>query len=97
MKKIFSLVLILVLPLVLLCGCGTKSVDYKDYEQRFIFVGGYEPIKSPDDWSVNLYLLVDKETKIIYLYEGHRGGLTPLLDKKGNITYYNGSLEEMEG
>lgn len=95
MKKIFSLVLILALPLVLLCGCGTKSVDYKDYEQRFIFVGKYETIEDPGGYGVCIYLLVDKETKIIYLYD-YDGGMTPLLDKKGNVTYYNGSLEEME-
>ena len=96
-KKILSLLIVLLIPLLVLCGCGTKNKDYKEYEEtRFVFVGEYSEIEDVAGNDISFSLLVDKETKIIYLYisGGYKAGITPLLDKDGNITYYKGSLEE---
>ena len=94
-KKILSLLIVLFIPVLILCGCGTKNKDYKEYSNsRFIFVGKYETIYDGGGNSLHIYLLVDKETRIIYLYTGYDGGITPLLDKNGNVTYYKGNLEE---
>ena len=42
-------------------------------------------------------ILVDKQTRVEYLYYedsySDAGGLTPLLDKNGNISYYEGKIE----
>ena len=39
-------------------------------------------------------LLIDKETKIIYVKYHLSGiGITPLLDSEGNVQYYEGNLE----
>ena len=35
-------------------------------------------------------MLVDKQTRVEYLYHKTYGSITPLLDKKGNISYYKG-------
>ena len=66
----FAIVLIaLLVPMLILCGCGTKNKDYKEYSNsRFIFVGEYEQIETPNGNDAEFYLLVDKETRIIYLY-----------------------------
>lgn len=96
-KKILIVLIVLFVPILILCGCGTKNKDYKEYSNpRFVFVGEYEAIESPNGDSIDFYLLVDKETKIIYLYfdGGYGAGITPLLDKNGNVTYYKGNLEE---
>lgn len=96
-KRILSLLIVLLIPILVLCGCGTKNKDYKEYSNsRFVFVGEYEQIETPNGNNTDFYLLVDKETRIIYLYLTgvERAGITPLLDKNGNVTYYKGNLEE---
>ena len=96
-KKTLIVLIVLLIPILILCGCGTKNKDYKEYSNsRFIFVGEYEQIETPNGNNTDFYLLVDKETRIIYLYlESIEGaGTTPLLDKNGNVTYYKGNLEE---
>ena len=97
-KKIMivALILCLLIPVLLLCGCGTKSSDYKECdEQRFVYVGRYGCIETPSGSGVHIALLVDKETRIIYMcVEGsYKYAITPLLDKNGNVTYYTGSLD----
>lgn len=37
-------------------------------------------------------MLVDKQTRVEYLYHKTCGSVTPLLDRKGNISYYNGKI-----
>ena len=96
-KKLAVFLLALIVPIMALtgCSCVTKNIDYKTYsESRFIFVGKYETIYDGDGNSLHIHLLVDKETRIIYLYTGYDGGITPLLDKNGNVSYYTGSLLE---
>lgn len=93
---IVALILCLLMPVLLFCGCGTKSSDYKVYdEQRFVYVGRYESIETPGGNEIYIELLVDKETRIIYMCVGGYSiyAITPLLDKNGNVTYYTGSLD----
>lgn len=82
-------ILILCACLVIFSGCAKKSSDFKEQENnRFIFIEEY---KSVDDNDGSFFLVVDKETKIIYIYTSE-GGITPLLDSKGEPQKYKGVL-----
>jgi uncharacterized protein YpmB len=82
-------ILILCVCLVIFSGCAKKSSDFKEQENnRFIFIEEY---KSVDDNDGSFFLVVDKETKIIYIYTSE-GGITPLLDSKGEPQKYKGVL-----
>ena len=80
---------ILCVCLVIFSGCAKKSSDFKEQENnRFIFIEKY---KAVDENGNSFYLVVDKETKYIYIYTTE-GGITPLLDSKGEPQKYKGAL-----
>lgn len=82
-------ILILCVCLVIFSGCAKKSSDFKEQENnRFIFIEEY---KAVDENNNSFYLVVDKETKYIYIYT-MAGGITPLLDSKGEPQKYKGAL-----
>lgn len=82
-------ILMLCICLVIFSGCAKKSSDFKEQENnRFIFIEEY---KSVDDDDGSFFLVVDKETRIIYIYTSE-GGITPLLDSKGEPQKYKGVL-----
>ena len=94
MKK---LLLLLLLPVILLAGCGKvpQSDDFTSEENnRFIFVKRYDV--SNDDY---FKILVDKETKVMYLYKVSSGGstyatagLTVMLNPDGTPMLWQGEL-----
>ena len=88
MKK---LLLLLLLPVMLLAGCGdTRSDDYVSVEQdRFVEVKNY--------WSTtgcDYTIVVDKETRVMYLMfrAGYKGGLTVMLNPDGTPMLWEGEL-----
>lgn len=90
-KKILIILLILIMPLCLLSGCIPKIEDYTTVGQnRFIAVKVYKHF----DEGSTIYIMVDKETKIMYmLISGiYRCGITALLDENGNPQKYEGEL-----
>lgn len=88
MKK---LLLLLLLPVMLLGGCGDiKSDDFVSVEQdRFVEVKNY--------WSTtgcDYTIVVDKETRVMYLMfrAGYKGGLTVMLNPDGTPMLWEGEL-----
>ncbi len=74
-----------------------------DEDGRFFFVYVDDRSNYQSDGSIyrSFYILVDRETHIQYLVY-QRGGynvsgiaMTPLLDKDGNVTYYNGKPTDL--
>ena len=81
-----------------ICSCGgpdtTKRFEENvqhTKESRFFVL--YLP---NDQESSDFEILVDKETRVEYLFyrAPYRCGLTPLLDKEGNITFYEGEIKK---
>lgn len=89
-KKLFSLFLILIIPICLLfSGCGTeKSPSYESNTGRFLLV--YSQEKDSD----KIDILVDTKTRVMYLWSrhGYSGGLTIMVDSNGNPMIWEGEL-----
>jgi len=84
------------MPVMLLCGCSTmpNSEDYSEEQNsRFVFVKSY----TADGFKV-VRIMVDKETKVMYMYYGDGGtyggtaGLTALLNADGTPMIWEGEL-----
>ncbi len=89
-KSIIGILLILSIN-----SCGgpdtTKKETVQYTEKSRFFV-----LHLPNDQEVsNFEILVDKETRVQYLFfrDFYQCGLTPLLDKDGNITFYEGEIK----
>ena len=94
-KKLISLLLVLVMPMLVLCGCNSipQNDNYVLQENaRFVYVSEYT-INEKEEFKI----LVDKETRVMYLYyEGYSGhyyaGLTVMLNADGTPMLYEGEL-----
>ena len=94
MKKIIlCILLVFILPICMLfTGCGTPKA--KEYEQvsndRFVIIKEY---RSGEEFYI---ILVDKETKVLYLRftSYYRAGITVMVDSDGNPLLYEGEIEE---
>lgn len=89
-KKLFCLLLILILPILLLSGCDKKS---ENSTSELVAIS-YENI----DRGVTI-IFVHKKTKVMYLYVksgygagGCGAGLTVMLDSDGKPLLYKGEL-----
>ena len=91
-KSIIGILLILSI-----CSCGgpdttnryKETVQYTEKSRFFV-------LHLPNDQEIsNFEILVDKETRVQYLFfrDTYQCGLTPLLDKDGNITFYKGEIK----
>lgn len=87
-KKLFSLFLILIIPICLLfSGCGiNKAPSYENDTGRLVLV------YSQNDKTQ--CILVDKETRVMYLWchIGNGGGLTAMLNPDGTPMIWEGEL-----
>ena len=88
MKQFFKGVILLIM-LVACCSCCNadcgsvnETIDYS----RFFYMN------IPGE--KNYYIMVDRETRVEYLcYSGsYEGGRTPLLNYKGEVTFYTGVI-----
>ena len=79
MKKAICVMLIVVL-VAMLCGCGRKVGEEFTRSGRFVIVSDDNP-NAPYFETV----ITDKETGVMYLviYNGNHCGITPLLDSDG--------------
>ena len=95
-KKLISLLLVLVMPMLVLCGCTEvpQTDDYVTQENtRFVYVEEYT-------YGDNDYfkILVDKETRVMYLYkcersgQSTRAGLSVMFNADGSPMLYEGEL-----
>lgn len=95
--KMFCLLLVLIFPAIMLCGCAEtpKSENFTSEENtRFVFVKEY----SFGDYDC-FRILVDKETMVMYVYyvtdEGIReglAGLSVLVNADGTPMIWEGEL-----
>lgn len=98
LKNYCMLAILSILCVVCLSSCGVENKNYEEYQptqgSMFICVESYE-----DPYLGNVKILVDKETKIMYLYyhqntDTDRGvsSMTVLYDSQGNPKKYNGVI-----
>ena len=88
-KKLFFLLLILIMPMcLLLTGC---DVDEGNIQTDARFVEVYDVRIDHQEYAE---ILVDKETRVMYLFvDGYKaGGLTVMLDTDGKPLLYDGVL-----
>lgn len=91
-KKLMFLVAIIACALCFLCGCDYKEkVKAKDFvpdSNRFVLLET-QALSAYD----HLYVLCDRETRVIYLLTHlHGGGLTVMVDENGKPLLYEGEL-----
>ena len=85
-KKIFCLLLLLLLPVMLLAGCGNAETDYVE-ESMFVVVEHLNV-----EQSSFFYVLVNKETRVMYLTQ-YKGGMTVMLNPDGTPMLWQGELK----
>ena len=90
-KKLFCLLLLLVLPVCLLfTGCDsqleTKTSNTGEDKHLFICIDSFYP-----DDGYTCHILVHKETRIMYLMQ-NEGGITLMYDTDGKPMIYKGEL-----
>lgn len=83
MKKILSIA-IAILICMSVTGCGRNRANNDD-SKRFVTVSEEQVCDS------ELTIVSDKETSVCYLIykSGHKGGITPLIDKDGKPVLNN--------
>ena len=89
MKKAICVMLIVVL-VAMLCGCGRKVGEEFTRSERFVIVSG-DNLNAPYLSTV----IADKNTGVLYIvfYIGNQCGITPLLDSDGKPLLW-GEMEE---
>lgn len=85
-KKIFCLILLLIMPIFMLCGC-----DFGEIGREYI-IGDIILVRVEKGDSFDLF--VDKSTKVIYIYNmtAYQGGLTVMLNADGTPMLWEGEL-----
>ena len=80
MKKAICVILVVVL-VAMLCGCGRKVGERFTRSERFVIVSGDNPNAPYFDT-----VIADKDTGVLYIvfYAYNHFGITPLLDSDGN-------------
>lgn len=91
-KKIFCLLLLLILPIFMLCGCALDSAQSSGIGKEYI-VGNviFVKVEKGEDFD----LFVDKNTRVIYIYNktSYQGGLTAMLNADGTPMLWEGELK----
>lgn len=86
-KKIFCLLLILLLPVCLLfAGCGNAEKNYSK-ESMFVVVESLNI-----DCNCIIYIVVNKDTKVMYMTQ-YKGGTTVMLNADGTPMLWEGELK----
>lgn len=86
-KKIFCLLLILLLPVCLLfAGCGNAETNYSK-ESMFVVVESLNI-----EGTCFIYVVVNKDTKVMYMTQG-AGGMIVMLNADGTPMLWEGELK----
>lgn len=89
-KKLFCLLLLLVLPVCLLftgCSSEIESKSQPEGEHLFVLVDSFDTTGGGYD----CYVIVHKQTKVMYLVH-YNGGATVMLDTDGKPMIYKGVI-----
>lgn len=92
MKKFLTVVLLVVACCIIFSGCGkTKKVETSEVDERFLILN--DTNNGMDGYR---QIIVDRETGVMYLFvgKGYKGGLTIMVDAKGNPLIYDGEYGE---
>ena len=91
-KKIFCLLLLLIMPIILLSGCALDNAQTSEIGKEYI-VGNVILVKVEKGEDFDLF--VDKNTKVIYIYNksSYQGGLTVMLNADGTPMLWEGELK----
>lgn len=98
MRKLRMFLLALtILPIcIIFSGCNdTKTENYEDNShKRFVIIKKVQNNFYIDGNEIDIYIVVDKETKIMYIacIGFYRFSITPLLGKDGTPMQYEGEL-----
>lgn len=96
MKKLLILLLVLIMPIGLLCGCGTKADNYQEnLSTRFVIVEKVqESFRDTRDSIYDICIVVDKETKIMYLafFGRYKVSVETMLNTDGTPMIWQGEL-----
>lgn len=85
MKRIFAVVVVVIILALLLTGCRKAGDD------TFV-TGRFRVVECQESFWEQEVIVVDTETNVLYLWvcSGYSGGLTPLLDGDGNMQLWDG-------
>lgn len=88
MKRILSVILLIIICCFMFVGCGRKNdvIKTTELDSRF------KIINDTNDGLGYSQIIVDTETGVMYLFrgEGYRGGLTVMVDADGKPLIYEG-------
>ena len=94
LKKCF-LALVLVISMLFSLAACSENKNYEEYQpmegSMFIYIESYE-----DPYLGNVKILVDKETRIMYMYavKNYAACITVIYDSKGEPKKYNGVIKD---
>lgn len=99
LKNYYMLAILSILCVFCLPSCGVENKNYEEYQptqgSMFICIESYE-----DPHLGNIKILVDKETKIMYMYaiknhtEQESSCITVIYDSKGQPKKYSGVITD---
>lgn len=99
LKNYCMLTILSVLCVFCLSSCGVENKNYEEYQptqgSMFICIESYD-----DPYLGNVKILVDKETKIMYMYaikdyaEQESSCITVIYDSKGQPKKYSGVITD---
>lgn len=90
MKKLLILLLVLIMPIGLLCGCGFENEEDIERENSSFAI-----IENVDLGNCYSYMvMVHKDTKVMYLWTigYYKSGLTVMLNADGTPMIWEGEL-----
>ena len=99
MKKIISILILVIITGMLLCGCSHKT--YTDGSKTDLY-GRFVILREDKGFSGVICLMYDKDTKIVYLSIGnntYHSGLSPyyiIIDGEPTIAIYGVNYEYQE-
>ena len=84
MKRVFTVVVAVIIVALLLVGCGKTGGD------AFV-TGRFRAVEFQESFWSQEVIVVDTETNVLYLWvrSGNGGGLTPLLAGVGNVQVWD--------
>ena len=86
MKKVVAIIVMVIMCCMLLIGCSSNHATITADSGRFLRI-------DDDKFGAFCQIIVDKETRVMYLFRkhGYGGGLTVMVDADGKPLTYMGT------